>query len=84
MIPKTVRESRHWCVGTTFVVQEVPQGILLQPVSSFMPSRLEDVMGCAAYRGPPLSQSQIGRALHADVARPCASKGGFKSQVHRS
>ncbi|HEY8708316.1 MAG TPA: AbrB/MazE/SpoVT family DNA-binding domain-containing protein [Burkholderiaceae bacterium] len=74
VIPKTLRELRHWCAGTTFVVEEVPQGILLEPVSTFMPSRLEDVMGCAAYRGPALSQSQIDGALHADVARPCVSK----------
>lgn len=74
VIPKALRESRHWCVGTTFVVHEVPQGILLEPVSRFMPSRLEDVMGCAAYRGPALSQADIDAALSADVARRYTTK----------
>lgn len=66
-IPKTLRESRHWHAGTSFVVEEVPQGILLKPVSTFTPSRLQDVMGCTAYRGRALSQADVDAALHADV-----------------
>ena len=75
VIPKTLRESRHWHAGTSFVVEEVPQGILLKPVSTFVPSRLEDVLGCTAYRGPALSQADIDAALSADVARRYATKG---------
>ena len=74
VIPKGLRESRHWQAGTCFVVEEVPQGILLKPVSAFPPSRLEDVMGCTAYRGPALSQADIDAALDADIARRYASK----------
>ena len=69
VIPKTLRESRHWHTGTSFVVEEVPQGILLKPVSTFTPSRLQDVMGCTAYRGRALSQADVDAALHADVVR---------------
>ncbi len=74
VIPKGLRESRHWHAGTSFVVEEVPQGILLKPVSTFMPSSLEEVIGCAAYRGPALSQADIDAALHADVAQRYALK----------
>lgn len=69
VIPKVLRDSRHWHAGTSFSVEEVPQGILLKPVSTFEPSRLEDVMGCTAYRGPALSQADIDAALGADVVR---------------
>lgn len=74
VIPKALRESRHWHAGTSFVVEVVPQGILLKPVSTFVPSRLQDVMGCTAYRGPALSQADIDGALSADVARRYAPK----------
>lgn len=74
VIPKGLRESRQWHAGTSFVVEEVPQGILLKPVSTFTPSSLDDVMGCTAYRGPALSQADIDAALDADVARRYASK----------
>ena len=70
VIPKTLRESRHWHAGTSFVVEEVPQGILLKPVSTFTPSRLQDVMGCTGYCGSALSQADINAALHADAGTP--------------
>ena len=69
VIPKVLRDARHWHAGTSFVVEEVPQGLLLKPVSTFAPSTLKHVMGCAGYRGPALSQADIDAALNADVAR---------------
>lgn len=69
VILRTLRESRQRHARTSFVVEEVPQSILLEPVSTFMPSRLQDVMGCTVYRGPALSQADIDAALSADVAR---------------
>ena len=74
VIPKTLRESRHWHAGTSFVVEEVPQGVLLKPVSTFTPSRLQDVIGCTAYRGRALSEADIAAALHSDVVRRFGSK----------
>ena len=69
VIPKVLREARNWQAGTSFVVEEVPQGLLLKAVSRFTPSSLKEVLGCTGYRGRALSQADIGRALDADVAR---------------
>ncbi|KNZ33308.1 MAG: hypothetical protein AD742_06845 [Methylibium sp. NZG] len=74
VIPKALRESKRWRVGTSFVVEEVPQGILLKPLSTFTPSKLEDVLGCTSYRGPALSQADIEGALADDLARRFAAK----------
>lgn len=74
VIPKVLRESKRWHVGTTFVVEEIPQGILLKPVTTFVPSELESVMGCTAYCGPALSQDDIDRALDADAAQRFGAK----------
>lgn len=70
VIPKVLRDARNWHAGTSFVVEEVPQGLLLKAVvSPFTPSTLKEVLGCTAYRGPALSQADIARALDADAAR---------------
>jgi AbrB family looped-hinge helix DNA binding protein len=52
MLPKSLRESHHWVPGTEFVVEDTPDGVLLRPAKSFRPTRLEDVIGCAGYKGP--------------------------------
>lgn len=74
VIPKVLRDARHWHTGTTFIVEVVPQGILLKPVGTFVPTSLDDVMGCTGYSGPPLSQADIDAALDADVARRHAAR----------
>jgi AbrB family looped-hinge helix DNA binding protein len=67
VIPKLLREARHWLPGTEFGVEDLPQGILLRPLRAFAPSRLEDVLGCVQYQGPALSQDDIDAALQADA-----------------
>ena len=74
VIPKVLRDSRHWHAGTTFIVEEVPQGILLKPVGTFAPANVDDVMGCTGYSGPPLSQADIDAALDADISRGHAAR----------
>ena len=69
VIPKELRDSRRWQAGTSFIVEDVAQGVLLKPVSAFTPSALDAVMDCTAYRGPALSQADIYAALDADVAQ---------------
>ena len=41
VIPKVLREARNWHAGTSFVVEEVPQGLLLKAVNTFTPSTLK-------------------------------------------
>ncbi|MFP5381230.1 MAG: AbrB/MazE/SpoVT family DNA-binding domain-containing protein [Gammaproteobacteria bacterium] len=52
ILPKSVRESHHWLPGTEFMVEDTPDGVLLRPAKSFPPTRLEEVIGCTAYKGP--------------------------------
>ena len=43
--------------------QTVPEGVLLRPVRSLPSTRLEDVIGCAGYRGPARSAADMERAI---------------------
>ena len=69
VIPKVLRDARRWQAGTSFVEEDVPQGLLLRPVTSFARTDVEEVMGCTVYRGRALSQADIEAALGGDVAR---------------
>ena len=69
IIPKAVRDAHGWVEGTEFVVEDGPEGMVLRPkaktTSIFKPTKLEDVIGCARYNGPPKSLEQIDAELEA-------------------
>lgn len=63
VLPKAIRDAGNWPEGTEFVVEAVPQGVLLRPVRAFAVTRLEDVIGCAGYRGPQHSVADMRGAI---------------------
>ena len=63
VLPKAIRDAGNWSEGTEFVVEVVPQGVLLRPVRPYATTRLEDVIGCAGYRGPQRSVADMDRAI---------------------
>jgi len=58
-LPKTVRDANRWQPGTQFVVEDLPNGVLLRPLKPFASSRLEGVAGCLRYPGKAKSLAQI-------------------------
>ncbi|HMN56962.1 MAG TPA: AbrB/MazE/SpoVT family DNA-binding domain-containing protein [Ottowia sp.] len=69
VIPKALRESRGWHAGMSLTVEEVPEGLLLRPAAQetlFPPTTIDGVLGSARYKGPPLSDADIARALDAE------------------
>lgn len=69
ILPKAIRTRRHWGAGTTLVVEDTPDGVLLKPAPLFKPTRIEDVFGCAKYKGPPISIEQMDAAIEQEVKR---------------
>jgi AbrB family looped-hinge helix DNA binding protein len=63
VLPKAIREADAWTEGTEFIVERVPEGVLLRPVRSLPPTRLEDVIGCAGYHGSTRSATDMERAI---------------------
>jgi AbrB family looped-hinge helix DNA binding protein len=43
VLPRSIRESRHWKPGTEFTVEQTFEGILLKPVNPFPPTTLEEL-----------------------------------------
>jgi AbrB family looped-hinge helix DNA binding protein len=63
VLPKAIRDAGEWAEGTEFTVERVPEGVLLRPVRPLPATRLEDVIGCAGYRGRARSVVDRERAI---------------------
>ena len=69
IIPKTIRSNHHWRPGTRFVVEDVPGGVLLKPLSSFPATNLQSGLGCVGYKGVAKSLVEMQTAIDEEVAR---------------
>ena len=69
ILPKAIRQRRHWAPGTRLVVEDTPDGVLLKEAPVFAPTRPEDVVGMLAYRGPPKTLEEMDAAITAEVKR---------------
>jgi AbrB family looped-hinge helix DNA binding protein len=69
ILPKTIRQRKHWAPGTRLVVEDTPDGVLLKAAPVFALTRPEDVAGMLAYRGPPKTLEEMDAAITAEVKR---------------
>lgn len=71
IIPKDVRESLSWTAGTELVVEVSEDGVTLRAATPFARTKIEDVLGCAGYRGPRKSLAE----MNAGIARGARATG---------
>lgn len=69
VLPKAIRERRHWPAGTELVVEDTPDGVLLKARPVFRPTRPRDVFGSLPYRGPAKSVADMEAAISAEAKR---------------
>lgn len=69
ILPKSVRDSHRWRPGTEFVVEDLPDGVMLRALKPFAPSRLEDVAGSLRYTGKAKTLAQMDEAIRREVKR---------------
>ena len=69
ILPKAIRQRRHWGPGTRLVVEDTPEGVLLTAAPLFAPTRPEDVFGMLHYSGPPKTLEDMDAAITAEVKR---------------
>ncbi|MBY0579479.1 MAG: AbrB/MazE/SpoVT family DNA-binding domain-containing protein [Burkholderiales bacterium] len=67
ILPKHIRAAHKWEPGLEFSVEDTPEGILLKPLKPFKPSRLEDLIGCGNYEGPPKTIEEMDAAIAAGI-----------------
>jgi len=69
ILPKAIRERRHWGPGTRLVVEDTPDGVLLKAAPAFAPTQPEDVAGMLAYDGAAKTLEEIEAGIAAEVKR---------------
>ena len=69
ILPKAIRQQRHWDTGTRLIVEDTADGVLLRAAPLFAPTRVEDVYGCLPYAGPPKTPEDMDAGIAAEVKR---------------
>jgi AbrB family looped-hinge helix DNA binding protein len=69
ILPKAIREQRHWEAGTRLMVEDTADGVLLKAAPVFAPSRPEDVFASLAFRGPAKTLNEMDAGIAAEAKR---------------
>ena len=73
ILPKSIRQARHWEAGTRLVVENGPEGVLLKAAPHFPETRPEQVFGCLSYEGEAKSIAEMEAGIMAEARRRHAS-----------
>jgi AbrB family looped-hinge helix DNA binding protein len=66
ILPKAVRDLHHWAPGTDFSVEDSGDGVLLRPIRTSRPTRLDDLVGSLAVKGVARSPAEMDEAIDAE------------------
>ncbi|HVT25667.1 MAG TPA: AbrB/MazE/SpoVT family DNA-binding domain-containing protein [Rhizomicrobium sp.] len=69
ILPKTIRDHRHWQAGTELVVEDTPDGVLLKAAPVFAPTNPKDVFGSLRYAGKAKTIEEMEAGIAAEVKR---------------
>jgi AbrB family looped-hinge helix DNA binding protein len=69
ILPKAIREQRHWPAGTELMVEDTPEGVLLTAKPAFAPTRPKDVFGSLPYEGLAKSIADMKAGIAAEAKR---------------
>lgn len=75
IIPKPVREARHWKPGQRLEVVESDNGILLKTAEPFPETTIADVAGCLSYRGKAKTLAEMEAAIAKGVKETTRDRG---------
>ena len=69
VLPNAIRKAKAWRPGQELSVESTPEGVLLKPLKSFAPTRLEEVVGCVGYVGPRKSIEEMDAAIASEARK---------------
>jgi AbrB family looped-hinge helix DNA binding protein len=69
ILPKAIRDQRHWQAGTRLLVEETADGVLLKAAPVFAPSRPEEVFASLAFRGSAKTLDEMDAGVAAEAKR---------------
>jgi len=69
ILPKAIRDHRHWGAGTKLVVEETPEGVLLKSMPVFAATEMQTVFGSLRPTGPALSIDDMNAVIAGEAKR---------------
>lgn len=69
ILPKAIREHRHWAPGTRLTVEETPEGVLLKATPAFRETSIDAVFGSMRHNGKALSLEEMDAAIAQEAKR---------------
>jgi AbrB family looped-hinge helix DNA binding protein len=69
ILPKSIRQRRHWDAGTRLVVEETADGVLLRSAPIFKPTRPDDVFGSLKFSGRAKTIEEMDAGVLAEARR---------------
>lgn len=69
ILPKAIRDSRHWNAGTRLVVENREDGVLLTTAPLFAATDVDAVFGSLAFAGQAKTVEEMDAAVAAEARR---------------
>lgn len=69
IVPKVIRESRHWAAGTRLIVEDTPDGVLFNAAPAFAEADIDAVFGSLRHSGPAQSLEEMDAAIMLEAQR---------------
>jgi AbrB family looped-hinge helix DNA binding protein len=73
ILPKAIRDQRHWPAGTRLTVEDTPDGVLLKATPLFAETAVGSVFGSLRHKGPALSLEDMDKAIAREAKRRARS-----------
>ena len=69
ILPKSIRQRRHWDAGTRLVVEDTVDGVLLKAAPSFERTQPDEVFGSLKVSGSPKTLEEMDAGVLAEASR---------------
>ncbi|WP_066821533.1 AbrB/MazE/SpoVT family DNA-binding domain-containing protein [Sphingomonas mali] len=69
ILPKAIREQRHWASGTRLTVEDTAEGVLLKAAPMFAETNVDAMFGSLGFEGKPKSIDEMDAAVAAEAKR---------------
>jgi AbrB family looped-hinge helix DNA binding protein len=69
ILPKTIRDQRHWGAGTRLTVEDTPEGVLLKATPLFAQTQVSSIFGSLRHGGPALTLEDMDKAIAQEAKR---------------
>ncbi len=69
ILPKAIRDQRHWAAGTRLTVEDTPDGVLLKATPAFPETSIDAIFGSLRHSGPALSIEDMDAAIAREAER---------------